>query len=86
MEDSARGAALETTPRLVIEFVGGDFDEQGEVRRHARRELRSLIQGRFEVPNTFFHAAVVAGKVRRIVEGQDAKAGEEFIDGVMFEG
>jgi hypothetical protein len=40
MEDEAGGAALETAPRTVIEFVGDDFGGQRKV--SGRRQLKGV--------------------------------------------
>jgi len=86
VKDGTGAAAVEAAAWLVIEFVRGEFDRQYKIIGHGNVALLALVQRGFEVADAFFHAAVVAGKVRRIVEGQHAKAGEEFIDGMMVEG
>jgi len=86
MEDGAGGAAVKAAPRTVIEIMGGDFDRQGEEVGLDGCGLEALIQSGLEVADAFFHAAVVAGKVRRVVQGQDAEAAQDFIHGVMIEG
>jgi len=72
MEDGTGGAAFEAAAGLMIEFVRHDFGRPGDFIRPLPLACR---QGRFEVADAFFHAAVVAGIVRRIVQGQDAVAG-----------
>ena len=84
MKDDAGGAALEAAPRVVIEFVGDDFSEQSQVQIDFRdwRKARAALK----VADTFFHAAVVAGKVWWIIQGQHAEAGEHLIDVLVVEG
>ena len=86
MEDGAGGAAVKTAPGTVIELMDSDFDRQGEEVGLDGCGLEALIQSGLEVADAFFHAAVVAGKVRRVVQGQHAVAAQDFIHGVMIEG
>lgn len=79
MEDGAGGAAFEAAPRSVIEFMGSDFDGQGQIRRHARQGWLPLGQSGLEVADAFFHAAIVAGQMGWIIQGQHAEAGHHLI-------
>ena len=63
MEDGAGGAAFKAAPRTVIKFVDGDFGGQSHINRYPPL---ARGQGGLEVTDAFFHAAVVAGKVRWI--------------------
>ena len=86
MEDGAGGAALEATAGPVVEVMGGEFHGQGEGGRCAGRGVEPLIQGGLQIADAFFFRAIVAGKVRWIVEGQHAEAGEHGIHGVVIKG
>jgi len=86
MEDGASGAAVEAAARLMVEFMSGQFDGQGEVGGDRKLGSSALVQGGFEVADAFFHGAVVAREVGRIVQGQHAEAGEDGIHGEMIEG
>ena len=85
LKDGAGGAAVEAAAGAVIEIMDGHFDRQGEVVRHCDGGIQPLIQGGLKVADAFFHAAIVAGKVGRIVQGQDAEAAHDFIHGAMVE-
>ena len=63
MEDGAGGAAFEAAPGLMIQFMRHDFSRPGDFIRPLPLACR---QGRFEVADAFFHAAIVAGIVWRI--------------------
>lgn len=63
VEDGAGGAAVEAPARAMIEFVGREFGGQ---RQWGGGALR---QGGLEVADTFFHGAVVAREVGRVVQG-----------------
>ena len=79
-------AAFKAATRLMIEFMGGDFDRQNKVMGNRGCEWPSFHQRGFQVPDAFFHAPVVTRPVWWIVQGQHPEPGEEFIHGVMIEG
>jgi len=45
VKDGAGGAAVEAAVRLVIEFVGGEFDRGGKFGRHVEGWQDLLVQG-----------------------------------------
>ena len=81
VEDGAGGATIEAAAGLMIQFVGRDFGGQGDT--IGTLPLAQRERG-FEVADTFFHAAVVAGIMGRVIQRQHAEAGEHVIYCVMI--
>lgn len=81
VKDGAGGAAFEAASRLMIQFLSREFGGQGDAIRAL--PLAQRERG-FEVADAFFHAAVVAGIMGRVIQRQHAEAGQHVIHRVMI--
>src|SRR5208283_2622044 len=86
VEDSAGGAAFETTPAAMVEFVDRSLDLRDPMQRDAWDFAPALLQVLLEIANAFLFGPIVARAGRRIVQRQHPVACQEFIHVLIVEG
>ena len=77
VKDGAGGAAFKAASRTMIEFMHRGFDHGGTFRRH--HSCQAFIQSAFKITDALFHCAVVAWKMRWIVQRQHAITGHDAV-------
>ena len=80
MIDLAGGEATEAAQAAVIELMGDQLKLNGDGKLEGSQA--SLVQSVLQIAHVAFHRAVVSWVARWAVEGKDAMALQDLIDGV----